>query len=187
MGRKDRGFSLIELTVVLGIIGIMAVLGVRAMSTVFARNRFDEVVRGTADVFLRARFNALRTGKRTAVSIENRQIIAFTDINNNKMYDAGEPIVARYPSANGSQLPNGIEVVCPTLRERGRGPLTAFFDARGFYVDVHDGVARHNADLCVSEASSQRDRTITISLFGNIAPGENSCGEFFVCPDVAPD
>jgi len=184
----SHGFSLIELMTVVVIVGILASIGSSTMSGVFLRQQFDGVVAGTANVFLAARFNAIRTAQKTAVSIENRQIVAFIDTNNNEVYDNGELVVSRYPVDPQSVLPAGTEVDCVTLRERGVGPRTAFFDERGFYIDIHDGVSRHGANLCISEAATGRNKTVSLSPFGNVAIGADRCESApFICPNVAPD
>lgn len=102
-----RGFTLVEVTVVLALVGIMAGLGIPALRSFTGSMR---VTSATNDVFaalLLARSEAVKLRARVALCPSqdgatcaavhwDRGWIVFHDVNNNGSRDAAEPVVSRW-------------------------------------------------------------------------------------------
>ena len=182
--RPCHGFTLIELMVTCALIGILTTLAISYTAPMVQHQQFASFTRATIEALNQARFYALRMGSRAAVSIENRQVVAFVDLNGNYSYDAGEMVIFSYPKDLSTTINTNFTMVSWTMRERTTGPQTAFLDSRGFYIDAHDGFSRHDANICLTDTSSGETKNINLNIFGNAAVTSATCAPQPDCPNV---
>jgi prepilin-type N-terminal cleavage/methylation domain-containing protein len=91
--RRQSGFSMVELIVVLAIAALILAIGIPIFATMIHRGRVDGAARQFDLTLLAARLQAIKAGDNTIVqfSTTDRKLFAFVDTNNNGAYDAGPP------------------------------------------------------------------------------------------------
>ncbi len=101
--RSRRGFTLLELTVVLIMIGIIAAMAVPRLN--YEKYRADAAMRTVRTVLQGAQRNAImrQTDVVVAFDITNKQMRIVEDANNNCIYDSGERSTTR-PLEDGAHF-----------------------------------------------------------------------------------
>lgn len=104
-GPHARGFTLIELSIAVALVGILFAVALPSWGHYFAEHGVRERADALADAFLLARSEAIRRGGRVAVCPRSADRcdpaagweqgwVVFADDNRNGVRDAGEPVVA---------------------------------------------------------------------------------------------
>jgi len=112
-----RGFTLVELLVVLALIGLMAALGYPAMLHTMNRQRMIAAAREAATYMQLARLDAIKRGTQSVVLYEDaatcslhvRCLLAFSDVGGNGVFDAGTDRIISGPWP----LPNAVQLQGP--------------------------------------------------------------------------
>jgi len=93
---KKKGFTLLELIIVIAIIAILSAIGAPTFSSYMATRRLNGAARQVQSDLFAARMRAISDNKLVAVSfINNNQYTIFFDNNNNGSIDSGETIVTK--------------------------------------------------------------------------------------------
>ncbi len=74
MRSKVRGFSLVELMIVVVIVGLMGALAAPTLSSSMERNRLSQLNRDVGNAFIQSRSHAMRSGQAVFVKFENNRI-----------------------------------------------------------------------------------------------------------------
>lgn len=128
--RRNRGFTVIEMIVVVAIIGIMATIGLPNLVRMIHRAKLDGIVRETSVLLQRARSESVRQNVPTVVRFDlvNNEIVAFADVDGVALGDpsdlifnpiAGEPHRTTDYEIGRYQLPNLILFQAPAADPDG--------------------------------------------------------------------
>ncbi len=104
--RKERGFTVTELMVVLGVFAILAGIAIPAFSDWLPKYRLKSAARELYSDFQLAKITAIRSGVRCAIrfnhSVEGStyDYVLFQDVNNNLTYDTGETVIKKRPGTD---------------------------------------------------------------------------------------
>jgi prepilin-type N-terminal cleavage/methylation domain-containing protein len=109
--KKENGFSLLELLIVLAILGLMALLITPWMLGTLHRTRLISAAREVAALLQVARFEAIKEGREAIVEydVATGSFWGYVDRNENQARDDGDRIFAR-----SYFLPRTIELRGPT-------------------------------------------------------------------------
>jgi prepilin-type N-terminal cleavage/methylation domain-containing protein len=101
--RARRGFSLLELTVVLILIGIIAAMAIPRLN--YEKFRADAAMRTVRTILQGAQRNSImrQTNVVVAFDISGKRMLIVEDANNNCVHDSGERLVRR-PLEEGSRF-----------------------------------------------------------------------------------
>lgn len=100
---KERGFTLTELMVTLGVFAILAGIAIPAFSGWLPKYRLKSAARELYSDFQLAKITAIRSGVRCAIrfnhSVEGStyDYVLFQDSNNNLVWDTGETVIKKRP------------------------------------------------------------------------------------------
>jgi prepilin-type N-terminal cleavage/methylation domain-containing protein len=91
---RERGFTLIEMLVVLAILGIAALLSIPYLSAQIQRSKLLGVASQVSGLMRLARLDAIKYSRIAMVAIDfsARKVYAYSDRNSNNRPDAGEEI-----------------------------------------------------------------------------------------------
>ena len=104
---RARGFTIIEMVIVLAIFSILALIGLPALLKMLARQSLVSAAHETAGLMRQARFTAVKRGMnvRVAVNYAQRQMTAFTDQDDDCVIDAGvDEVIATQVFSKGVEL-----------------------------------------------------------------------------------
>ena len=134
-GTHARGFTLIELSIAVALVGILFAIALPSWGHYFAENSVRERVDALADAFLLARTEAIRRGGRVAVCPRTadrcdpratgweRGWLVFADDNRNGVRDAGERVVALENGASEAVTIRGNRPVADYVSYTSTGQL----------------------------------------------------------------
>ncbi|WP_051207630.1 GspH/FimT family pseudopilin [Saccharospirillum impatiens] len=108
--RSERGFTLIELMITVGIIAVVAGIALPSFQTLIQNNRLTTTGNEALGIFQLARGEAIRNNRRVVVAINQNPVVAddegdlvlFVDENRNGAEDAGDRRVRTYLLPNDS-------------------------------------------------------------------------------------
>ncbi len=81
--RGQRGFSLVEMLVVVAVVGLLMLISIPKLTYLIRRSRFEAIARETASAVNRARIEAIRRGIPVIVRTDyaTDQVVVFADAN----------------------------------------------------------------------------------------------------------
>jgi len=155
--KSGRGFSAVELLIVVVIIGFLAVMGIPWLQNIIHKAKMEGLLSKTGFLFHVAKSESIKQNYRTVVRVDldGGQITAFADINGLALGSApdgvfnpidGEPNKTTDYELATYDLPIGIEFSAPggldlldgftTVDNNGTDELVAIFIADGSIVDI---------------------------------------------------
>lgn len=177
--RSALGFTLLELMLVVGIIGILATLGVGFSGTYVKDQRLKASARAVQSAISLARADAVRTSSVSTFSVVGNTIYAYKDLNKSGTFDTGDTLLFRYPLATQAPLPatTSIYVKSPTgTATTGTGQ--AGFNLEGLYLDTTGNPA--TVTICLKDTTLSDVRAVQMSVTGacrvvGMAAGAAAC------------
>ncbi|MBW8876451.1 MAG: prepilin-type N-terminal cleavage/methylation domain-containing protein [Acidobacteria bacterium] len=112
-GRGRRGFTLIEMLVVLALLMILMLLGMPSLFTAMRQAKLRGIAQETATLMRQARLDAVRFSAQAVVHVvlpaggQPGRVEAFSDANSDGRLSAGESIIGTL------ELPTGITFLAP--------------------------------------------------------------------------
>jgi prepilin-type N-terminal cleavage/methylation domain-containing protein len=107
--RGPRGFTLIEMLVVLSLMLVLVALGIPALQTALHQSKIRGIVQEVTVLMRQARLDAIKTSAQAVVQIvpstgagDPGHVLAFSDRNSDGQLGAGEPVLGNFP------LPTGV-------------------------------------------------------------------------------
>jgi prepilin-type N-terminal cleavage/methylation domain-containing protein len=142
-GRGAAGFTLLEVTLVVALIGIAVLIGFPALQKMIVRSELEGVTRTAATFVQQARFESIRSGSGAVIRVDllEGEVVAFVDENDDNLFQpATEKLLGR------SELPKAVSFSAPS------GETTIF----GFDSDPTAGWAVMLADGSIRKAGAFR-------------------------------
>jgi prepilin-type N-terminal cleavage/methylation domain-containing protein len=159
-----RGFTLIELMMVVGIVGILAAMSIGFTGTYFKEQKLKEVARGVQSAISLARAEAVRTSSTITVILSTPRLIVFKDVNNNGTFDLGDTMIFRYPAATAAALPVTTAITSADFpSSSGSVYPTLYFNYEG--LSVGDTGLR-SGKICVKDANVTEVRAVQMTVAG---------------------
>jgi type IV fimbrial biogenesis protein FimT len=154
-GPRGRGFTLIELSIAVALVGILFAIALPSWGHYFAEHGVRERADALADAFLLARSEAIRRGGRVAVCPRSADRcdpraagwehgwLVFADDNRNGVRDADEPVVVLESAASEAVTIRGNRPVADYVSYTSKGQLRRIDGAlqMGTFVVCRSGFA----------------------------------------------
>lgn len=171
MFRKNtsRGFTLVELMVILSIVAILAAVSVPSFLKVVRRERFRELNRSIYTAVSLARREAQRRNKKVLVAFTTTSVKTFIDADANSIFDAGtDPLLYEYPKGDSS-LSSGF-TISSTFPLVGSARVLRIRQD-GFSVDASDNYAQGTITTTDNFTSAEAEQavdstTVTVTIAG---------------------
>lgn len=156
-GRGARGFTLIEMVIVLAIVGVLVTFGFPALQELMVRSRIESATRNTANIMRLARLEAIKHSVQVLVTFDSTKntVWAYANVDGNPGYspNASKPKgTVDYQVGSTYYLPKGVTFGAPggqTAIDFGGQPATfesdgsvdtigeiRFVDLRSNYLEV---------------------------------------------------
>ena len=137
-----EGFSLVEVTVVMAVVSLLAAFSAPAIEEFIARSKIEGFCRTTASLVRRTRLESIKRGRPTVLRIDTVTGVgtAFVDDNGNSAFDDGERLISE------ATLPGGLSFAAPD----------ALPAVDGFDVDGDDCWVSFNTDGSVAVSGAFR-------------------------------
>lgn len=122
---RQRGFSLLEVLIVLGVVGLMAAFAIPALQTAVRRTKLTGYVQATELMMRKARIEAIRRGRRVGVQVNpnNRIVRSFVDEDGSCSPTAGDTLLAIASDGTGSEW---LEFKGPDMSDPNNDELVGF-------------------------------------------------------------
>ncbi len=143
--RQPRGFTLIELMVVVGMISVMTALAMGMTTDWRRRNVFNTVAREIYNCLNIARATAIKKNRNIMVAFRDTPnfAVVFEDVDNDRVWDDGaEAAIYRFPADAGAtdDWPAGARGILGTVDAHivaiNGNQAVMLFDSYGFHVDI---------------------------------------------------
>jgi type IV fimbrial biogenesis protein FimT len=161
--RRDAGFTMTELIVVMVIIGIIAAIGAPTFKYVTTSNRIAAEINGLLGDLQFARSQAVKEGQTVTVCASSAPYttctgtggawqlgwIVFLDSNGNQQVDAGEAILRVQPAFSGTDTFIAIPATytAATYNRMGYAPTGS---ATTLTINLHDSTNNNNWTRCLA-------------------------------------
>ena len=165
--RRDAGFTMTELIVVMIIIGILAAIGAPTFKYVTASNRIASEINGLLGDMQFARSEAVKEGQTVTVCASSNSTsstptctgggggawqngwIVFLDANGNQQVDAGEAVLRIQPPFSGTDtfVSSIGTYMAATYNRMGYAPTG---QTTTLTINLHDSTNNHNWTRCLA-------------------------------------
>lgn len=158
--RRERGFSLLELLIVIAILGLVVALVTPSMMRIIRRGRLQNAASQFGTSLLRARLQAVKRGNNVGLCVTNDtgnpnygEMILFVDTNSDGSYDAGDTVLQGIPmpADSGSKF---LQVLIDTPNNNSPSTGSATFS---FVFTPFGSAINANSSGQVSEAVYVKD------------------------------
>jgi len=136
-GHGARGFTLIEMVIVLAIIGVLVTFGYPALQELLVRSRIESATRNTANIMRLARLEAIKHSVQVLVTFDSTDntVWAYANVDGTAGYspNASKPKgTVDYQVGSTYHLPNGVTFGAPGGQTAiDFGGLPATFESDG--------------------------------------------------------
>ncbi len=118
MGHRARGFTLIEMVIVLAIVGVLVTFGFPAIQQLLVRNQIESATRNTANIMRLARLEAIKHNVQVLVNFDStaNTVWAYANVDGTAGYspDSSKPQgTVDYQVGDTYHLPNGVTFGAP--------------------------------------------------------------------------
>ena len=171
MGRSSRGYTLVELMLTVGIIGIVASLNAGNYRGFFRRSYFREFTQATLDGLNLARAEAIRRGRTVRCVLGPDTVTVFVDIDGDGVVDEGEDTVFNYPSGVGwFEVRQGTEqsTIRAGMEFSSSHSLYVIFNSQGYSIDTAYEFRDMSFAATDTEAPASRVKNFEVSVAGSI-------------------